>query len=1091
MGNPEKSSRLRQRAEEAVREKEIQSPENLDAVSIEETRQTLHELRVHQVELEMQNEELRRAQVELDATRARYFDLYDLAPVGYLILSDNGQVFEANLTAAKLLGVARGAIIQQTINRFIIKEDQDNCYRHLNILFKTGEPQACELRMLKTDGTQFWAYLAATAMKDAGGVRVCRVVLSDITELKQAEESLKAGEERLHEVLDNSLDASYKRNIQTNSYDYLSPVFSRISGYAPDEMKTLPIETVLALMHPDDLTDIERVIAESMDGTAGIAYQLEYRFKHKDGQYRWFRDRFTVMRDAQGKPLARIGSVSDITERKRIEAVVRESERRFAAMADGAPVLIWTSGTNKLCNYFNKVWIDFTGRTMEQEMGNGWTQGIYPDDLARCLETYVDSFDARQSFCMEYRLRRHDGQYRWILDNGVPRYHAEGDFAGYIGSCIDITQRKQLEDDLRESEEKYRIIFNNEIYAICIFDLETLKLLDVNGAFTRLYGYHREELLSRMTIHDITVEHEISDASTRQAIRDGTIFIPVRHHRKKDGTVIPVEIVGGPYVWKGKKVMFGLIHDITERKRAEAKIEELNRHFVSFLEHTSDFIYFKDENSRIIFCSQTLADITRHASWRDMIGKHDLEIFPKETAQIYYEEEFPVFNEGRALLNKENTYFDVSGNKGFVSTNKWPLLNPEGKVVGLFGISREITAIKKAEEGREKMESQNRQLQKSESLGRMAGAIAHHFNNQLQVVMMNLHFALRSKSSGEFPTENLTGAMESARKAAEVSTLMLTFLGQTNAKYEPLDFSKACLGSMPMLKATIPKGIVLDTDFPCFGPVINGNADQIQQVMINLVTNAWEASLDGRGAIRLAVKVVSLADIPATNRFPIDCHPEENSYACLEVADEGCGISAQDIEKLFEPFFSSKFTGRGLGLPVVLGIVRAHQGVITVESEQGRGSVFRVFMPVSADDIPQKQVPVVQAQASKTTQSGTVLVVEDEITLRKVVTTAIKGMGFKVLEASDGVQAVEVFRQHQEEIRLVLCDMTMPNMDGWQTIEALRKLEPCISVILCSGYSEAQVMSGKHTELPQEFLSKPYEYEKLSEAVLRVFREEG
>jgi CheY-like chemotaxis protein len=263
-----------------------------------------------------------------------------------------------------------------------------------------------------------------------------------------------------------------------------------------------------------------------------------------------------------------------------------------------------------------------------------------------------------------------------------------------------------------------------------------------------------------------------------------------------------------------------------------------------------------------------------------------------------------------------------------------------------------------------------------------------------------------------------------------------------------------------------------------------------------LVTNAWEAHLDGRGGIRVAVKVVSPSDISVTNRFPIDCHPQDMAYACLEVADEGCGISPKAIETLFDPFFSTKFTGRGLGLPAVLGIVRAHQGVITVESEPGRGSVFRVFLPISSEAIPQKQiptmqVPALQAQASKTAGNGTILVVDDEITLRNVIATAIKGMGFNVIDAWDGVHAVEVFRQHQEEIRLVLCDMTMPNMDGWQTIEALRKLEPCISVILCSGYSEAQVMSGKHTELPQEFLSKPYEYEKLSEAVLRVFREEG
>ena len=174
---------------------------------------------------------------------------------------------------------------------------------------------------------------------------------------------------------------------------------------------------------------------------------------------------------------------------------------------------------------------------------------------------------------------------------------------------------------------------------------------------------------------------------------------------------------------------------------------------------------------------------------------------------------------------------------------------------------------------------------------------------------------------------------------------------------------------------------------------------------------------------------------------------------------------------------------------MVLGIVRAHKGVITVESKPGQGSIFRVFLPVSSEAIPQKQVPRKQipvVQAPKTAGGGTVLVVDDEITLREVLATAIKGMGFQVLAARDGVHAVEVFRQHHDEIRLVVCDLTMPRMDGWQTLEALRNLAPGIPVILSSGYSETQVMAGNHPELPQAFLSKPYEYEILNEAIFHV-----
>jgi CheY-like chemotaxis protein len=375
----------------------------------------------------------------------------------------------------------------------------------------------------------------------------------------------------------------------------------------------------------------------------------------------------------------------------------------------------------------------------------------------------------------------------------------------------------------------------------------------------------------------------------------------------------------------------------------------------------------------------------------------------------------------------------------------------------------------------------------------MAGAIAHHFNNQLQAVTMSLELAMNDLPPNAGPVERLTEAMQSARKAAEVSSLMLTYLGQTVAKREPLDLSEVCHQSLSLLSIVRPQSGALETDLLTPGPTINANANQIQQVLTNLVTNAWEASGDGRGAIRLTVKTVSAADIPAVNRFPIDYQPQENAYACLEVADAGCGIPGKDIEKLFDPFFSSKFIGRGLGLPVVLGIVRAHCGAITVESEPGRGSVFRVFLPVSAEAVPQKPVPV--AQALKTAggglsachaQAGTVLVVEDEPAVRKMVTLALKRLGFTVLAAEDGLEAVAVFRQHRDEIGCVLCDLTMPRMNGWETLTALRKLAPGIPVILSSGYSEAQVMEGHHPELPQAFLSKPYEHKALINAISQV-----
>ena len=229
----------------------------------------------------------------------------------------------------------------------------------------------------------------------------------------------------------------------------------------------------------------------------------------------------------------------------------------------------------------------------------------------------------------------------------------------------------------------------------------------------------------------------------------------------------------------------------------------------------------------------------------------------------------------------------------------------------------------------------------------MAGAIAHRFNNLLGAVLGNLEIAMGDLPAGADAIKNLIEAIQAARKAAKVSGLMLTYLGQTRTKANALDLSETCRRSLPMLRAALPKDVVLKADLPSNGPIILANPNQIQQLLTNICTNAWEAVGSNRGAIQVAVKVVPPAEIPATNRFPLDWQPQDMDYACLEVVDSGSGIAGKDIEKLFDPFFSSKFTGRGLGLPVVLGVLRAYRGAVAVESKPGRGSVFRAYFPVS------------------------------------------------------------------------------------------------------------------------------------------------
>ena len=366
----------------------------------------------------------------------------------------------------------------------------------------------------------------------------------------------------------------------------------------------------------------------------------------------------------------------------------------------------------------------------------------------------------------------------------------------------------------------------------------------------------------------------------------------------------------------------------------------------------------------------------------------------------------------------------------------------------------------------------------------MAGAIAHHFNNQLAAVIGNLELLQSEPPRTAESAEFLSEAMGSALKATEMSRLMLTYLGQTHGLREPQNLADLCRRQLHRLQAAMPRTVSLETNLPTTGPVIKANAPLIEQLLAILLTNAWEACGNEPGTIRLSVQTVSPRDIPATSRFPVDWQPQATTYACLAVADTGSGMGAGEIEQSFDPFYSTKFTGRGLGLAVALGILRQHGGGVTVASEPGRGSTFRVYLPVTMEALSPKPVAASTAPAApKTSPGGTVLLVEDEPPVLKMLTRALQKLGYTVLTAQDGAEAVTVFGQHQAEISFVLLDLALPKMDGWEVLAAVRKLVPGIPVILTSGYDEAAALAGEHAEQPQAFLHKPYEFELLRKAI--------
>ena len=405
---------------------------------------------------------------------------------------------------------------------------------------------------------------------------------------------------------------------------------------------------------------------------------------------------------------------------------------------------------------------------------------------------------------------------------------------------------------------------------------------------------------------------------------------------------------------------------------------------------------------------------------------------------------------------------------------------------GLYqAVHNELAERKRLEEEKRKWERHQQQIQKAESMSSMAGAIAHHFNNQLCIVLGNLEILMMELADNPTTAIPLADAKEASEKASELSLSMLTYIGQSIGVRKSLDVAQVCRQSLPLLKTATSALLSVRVSLPRGGPNILGNSNQIQQLLTNLVTNASEAMVADTGSIEIAVSEVDAANIPLKNRFPLDWLPERQPYICISVTDNGCGIAEQDFDRLFDPFYSRKCMGRGLGLPVALGIVKVHRGVITVSSQEGEGSTFRVFLPQLTLE---KSQPMPPQTTAPTGDGRGVLLVDDEKAIREFTRRLLIDCGFNVLEASNGVEAVDVYEAHRSEIHVVLCDLSMPRMNGWETMAALHRLSPELPVVLVSGHDETKIGAAATKAPPSitamsSFLHKPFRNAELWHAL--------
>jgi PAS domain S-box-containing protein len=500
------------------------------------------------------------------------------------------------------------------------------------------------------------------------------------------------------------------------------------------------------------------------------------------------------------------------------------------------------------------------------------------------------------------------------------------------------------------------------------------------------------------------------------------------------------------------------------------------------LENIEDGYYEVDLSGTFISVNDSFLRIVGY-SGEEVIGKNFSQFTDPEAAQKTYRTFHQVFLSGESIKRYEFEFFRKTGDKRYIDVSISMVKSSAGSCQGFRGIARDITDLKAAEEERRNLEARMREVQKLESLGVLAGGIAHDFNNLLMAILGNADLALYSLPPASPTRHNIEEILKVSQRAADLCRQMLAYSGKGRFVIGRYNLGEIIREMTQMLEVSISKKASLRYAIADDLPSVEVDATQMRQIIMNLITNASEALGEQNGLISLSCGAKNCDRAYLADSYLDDDLPA-GSYVFLEVSDTGEGMDTETQKRLFEPFYSTKFIGRGLGLAAVLGIVRSHKGAIKVVSERGKGTSFLILLP-AVDRAPLEEFSP-EEQDKPIGEGGTILLVDDDAHVRQVASEMIAYMGFKVLTAVDGREGLEIFRTHLQEINGVILDLSMPKMGGEEAFREFRQLRPDLPIILSSGYNEQDVIQRFTLDGLDGYLQKPYSLSNLREVLERV-----
>jgi PAS domain S-box-containing protein len=916
--------------------------------------------------------------IKAEKSETYFRRLADTIPVMLWMTRSDGYCTYVNKKWYEYTGQSPENTLGQKWLSIVHPADKDQMQAGFEFANKTHVPFYLEYRIKGANGKYRWILDSGSPVFDENGQFEGFIgSVIDIDKRKLAEDAVRESEKRFRQLADSMPQIVW--TAEADGYtDYYNKQWYRLIG----EENQFGDSSFVVYIHPDDQARCLEAWHRSVH--TGEPYEIEYRFKVKSAAeaYRWFLVRALPIKDDNGQIIKWYGTCTDIDDVKRIEQSLRESEERFRTVADSAPVMVWMSDAGKHFTFFNKGWLEFTGRTMIQESGDGWTAGILSDDVANTLKLYNEAVDNRRDFELEFRLKRYDGQYRWVVSHGIPRYALEGAFLGYIGSCIDIHERKtnRLELEKRVAERTNEILRKNKeleqqnIFVEAIFDASVdliavvdtdFRYVSVNKTYLEVYGLLKENVLGKkMTelfpgIQDSPTFYGIQKAFTGEQVHHvtyryaninkdyETFFVPLKN---AEGEIYSVVVIAHDNT--------KLIQTAQELKQINSKLElrneELRQSEERYLRMTNEV-----EDYAIILLSKDGyienwnkgAEKIKGYTADEIVGKHFRIFYTYADQQQGLAERLI----GEATMKGKSTYegwrVRKDGSTFWAYTVITALHNDKNEVIGFSKVTRDLTERKLADDQlkvyAEQLEQKNKELERSNSeLTSFSYVASHDLQEPLRKIQAfgNLIQARDAQHMSDVSKDYFDRMVKAAVRMQNLIDSLLEFSRTATAlkNFEPTDLNVLLDEVRKELAHRIEekKAVIQAAHLPTLTVI----PFQFRQLLSNLINNSLKYS---RTDVLPVVEIK--ADYIKAKEMKEPAAIAGKNYYRFSITDNGIGFEQEYAEKVFELFQRlhgrNEYSGSGIGLAICKKIVENHNGIIRAESEPNKGSTFYFYIP--------------------------------------------------------------------------------------------------------------------------------------------------